>query len=187
MVTRIQGIVRNNNDEYKMDALKNLERDTLIDEMVKESTIGKVKQQLRDTTQEAARDWQRVVLTEMSNAIGIASVDRIVSDNLNTNLDDIYVFRITVKDAKTCKYCKRFYNDTDGSPRLYKLSSLLSNGSNYGKKPDAWQAVAGATHPNERCSQTIELKPGYKLNPNGTVTYMGLSGWRDYVQEKLSS
>lgn len=187
MVTRIQGIVRNNNDEYKMDALKNLERDTLIDEMVKESTLGKVKQQLRDTTGEAARDWQRVVLTEMSNAIGIASVDRIVSDNLNSDLDDIYVFRITVKDAKTCKYCKRFYNDTDGSPKLYRLSSLLSNGSNYGKKPNEWLAVAGATHPNERCSQTIELKPGYKLNPNGSMTYMGLAGWREYVQEKLAS
>lgn len=187
MTTRIQGIVRDNNDTYKMDALKNLEREAFIDEMVKESTLGKVKQQLRDTTKDANRDWQRVVLTEMSNAIGIASVDRIVNDNIDANLEDIYVFRITVKDAKTCKYCRRFYNDSDGSPRLYKLSTLLGNGSNYGKKPGEWMAVAGATHPNERCSQTIELKPGFKLNHDGSVTYMGLEGWKKYIETKLAA
>lgn len=185
VMTRVEGIIRENNDSYKMDALQNLDRTDLMDELMKESTIGKLKQRLRDTSGDGTRDWTRIAVTEMSNAIGIASVDRIVSDNVGADLDDVYVFRITVKDAKTCKWCRRFYDDKDGSPKLYKLSTLLDNGSNYGKKTDSWMPVVGATHPNERCSQMIELKPGFKLQSDGSPTYIGLAKWQDYLLNKV--
>lgn len=184
-MTRVEAIIRENNDSYKMNALQNLNREEALDELMKESTLGKLRQKLRDASGEANRDWMRVAVTEMSNAIGIASVDRIVSDNVESDLNEVYVFRITVKDAKTCKWCRRFYNDTDGSPKVYKLSTLLGNGSNYGKKTDSWEPVVGATHPNERCSQIIELKPGYKLLPDGTPTYIGLDKWREYIFNKV--
>jgi hypothetical protein len=185
MMTRVENLIRENNDTYKMDALQNLNRPDALDELMKESSLGKLRQKLRDASGDGSRDWIRVTVTEMSNAIGIASVDRIVSDNRDADLDEVYVFRIIVKDAKTCKWCRRFYSDEDGSPKLYRLSSLLSNGSNYGKKTDEWQAVIGATHPNERCSQVIELKPGFKLLSDGSVTYIGLDKWRDYLVQKL--
>ena len=185
--TRIESMIRENNDQYKMNALQNLDREAFIDEMIKESTIGKVKQKLKDTSKDATRDWTRVVLTEMSNVIGASSLDRIVSDNAGLDLDEIYVFRITVSDAKTCKWCRRFYNDSDGSPKVYRLSTILANGSNFGKKPDEWKPVAGATHPNERCSQTIELKPGWKVQPGGQVTYIGLDKWKEYIAEKIAA
>lgn len=185
VMTRIEGIIRENNDTYKMDALQNLDRTDLMDELTKESTLGKLKQRLKDTSGDGTRDWTRIALTEMSNAIGLGSVDRIVSNNVGSDLDDVYVFRITVKDAKTCKWCRRFYDDKDGSPKLYRLSTLLSNGSNYGKKTDSWLPVVGATHPNERCSQMLELKPGFKLQTDGTVTYIGLDKWKDYIVNKL--
>ena len=184
-MTRVEGIIRENNDAYKMDALQNLDRQDALDELMKESSLGKLKQKLKDASGDGTRDWMRVAITEMSNAIGIASVDRIVSDNRDADLEDVYVFRITVKDAKTCKWCRRFYDDADGSPKLYRLSTLLANGSNYGKRTDSWEPVIGATHPNERCSQMIELKPGFKLQPDGSVTYIGLDKWKDYVFEKL--
>lgn len=184
-MTRVDAIIRENNDAYKNDALKNLDRSSFLDEMVKESTLGKVKQKLKDTSGEANRDWKRVAITEMSNAIGIASADRIVHDNRDSDLNQVYVFRITVKDSKTCKYCKRFYIDNDGSPKLYRLNTLLSNGSNYGKKADSWLPVCGATHVNERCSGMVELKPGFRLLKDGSVTYIGLDKWKDYILQKL--
>jgi arsenate reductase-like glutaredoxin family protein len=184
MMTRVEGIIRENNDSYKMNALQNLDRQDALDELVKESTLGKLRQKLRDTSGDGNRDWMRVAVTEMSNAIGIASVDRIVSDNIESPLDEVYVYRIIVKDAKTCKWCRRFYDEDDG-PKLYRLSTLLGNGSNYGKKTDSWLPVVGATHPNERCSQMIELKPGFALNPDGSQTYIGLEKWKDYVLHKL--
>lgn len=187
VMTRIEGIIRENNDQYKMNALQNLDRTNIMDELVKESTLGKLKQKLRDTSHDGNRDWTRVAITEMSNAVGIASVDRIVGENQESDLDEIYVFRKSVNDSKTCKFCRRFYDDSDGTPKLYKLATLMSNGSNYGKKTDDWHPCIGATHPNERCSQTIELKPGWKLVAGGNVTYMGLDGWSTYISNKLSS
>lgn len=186
IATRVEGLIRDNNDSYKMDSLRNMNRTDELDELVKESTIGKLRQKLRDTSHDANRDWTRIAVTEMSNAIGVASVDRIVTDNRNSELDEVYVYRVIVKDERTCKYCRRFYQDEDGSPKVYKLSTLLGNGSNYGKKRDDWTAVAGATHPNERCSQVLELKPGWKLGPDGDISYLGLEKWNDYIVNKVS-
>jgi len=185
VTNRIESIVRENNDLYKLNALQNLSRESMADALVKESSLGKVKQLLRDTAGVANRDWQRVALTEMSNAIGAGSVDRIVVNNKDKDLDEVYVFRIPVNDATTCKYCKKFYGDLGAIPKLYKLTSLLNNGSNYGRKPSEWQPVVGATHPNTRTSQVMELKPGWKLTPGGTPTYMGLEDWSDWVFNHL--
>jgi hypothetical protein len=182
--TRIEGIIKKNNDEYKMNALQNLERPEMADRLVKESSLGKVKQMLRDTSGDANRDWQRVAITEMGNAIGIGSVDRIVSDNKNKNLNDVYVYRIPVNDEKTCKYCRRFYNSDKSGYKIYRLSTLLGNGTNYGKKTDAWQPVIGSTHPNSRTSQIIEIPPGWAID-GGRLTFIGLDKWDEYIRENL--
>lgn len=182
---RIEGIIRQNNDKFKFGALQNLERSDMADILVKESSLGKVKQLLRDSSKDANRDWQRVALTEMSNAIGIGSVDRIVTDNRDNDLDEVYVYRIIVGDSVTCKYCRRFYGDVGEAPKLYKLTTLLNNGSNYGLKTDSWKPVIGATHPNTRTSQIIELKPGFMIESGGSVTYIGLEKWKDYIADKL--
>lgn len=184
-ITRLEGIIRGNNDDFKMNALQNLDRSDLMDELVKESSLGKVKQKLRDTIGESNRDWQRVAVTEISNAIGLGSTDRIVTENREKDLDDVFVFRIPVADALTCKFCRRFYGESGEAPKVYRLSTLLSNGSNYGLRPDQYKPVVGATHPNERCSQIIELKPGFAVRPGGSVSYIGLAKWRDYINETV--
>jgi very-short-patch-repair endonuclease len=102
VISRVEGLIRENNDVYRVDALQNLDRTDLLDELTKESSLGKLKQKLRDTSKEANRDWLRVAVTEMSNAIGIATTDRIVVDNRSKNLEEVYVYRIAHKDGKTC-------------------------------------------------------------------------------------
>lgn len=183
--SRIESIIRQNNDKFKFDALQNLDREEFMDQMVRESTVGRVRQNLRDTAKEANRDWVRVAVTEMSNAIGIGSVDRIVTDNRDKDPDDLYVYRVTVKDSVTCKWCRSFYDDeNDGTAKLYKLSTLLDNGSNVGKKPESWRPCVGSTHPNTRTSQIVELKPGFELTGGGP-RYIGLDQWNDYIVNKL--
>lgn len=185
-LTRIEGIIRENNNAYKFDALRNLDRTDFADQLAKESSLGKVKQILKDTSKDGNRDWQRVALTEMSNAIGIGSVDRIVTNNRDKDPKEVYVYRVIVGDSLTCKYCRKFYGDVGEPPKIYRLSTLLANGSNYGLKTDEWKPVVGATHPNTRTSQIIELKPGFMLQPGGSVTYIGLDKWQDYVTENLT-
>lgn len=184
--TRIEGIIRQNNDQYKLNALQNIDRSFEADQLVKESSLGKVRQMLRDTAKEGNRDWQRVAVTEMGNAIGVASVDRIVGENKDKNLNEVFVYRIPVNDSKTCKYCRRFYNEED-SYKLYRLSTLLGNGTNYGRKTDQWLPVIGSTHPNSRTSQIIELPPGWIIGSGGKLKYIGLDKWSNYIHEKLHS
>lgn len=185
--TRIEGIVRETNSQYKANALQNLNRPDEADQLIKEGMVGQIKQRLRDASGDATRDWNRIAITEVSNAIGIGSTDRIVAQNQNKDLNEVYVFRIIVNDSATCKWCKRFYLDEDGSPKVYKLSTLLSNGSNYGKKTAEWNPVINATHPNERCSQVIELPPGYKVLPGGKLTYIGVDAFNEYIVNKIAS
>ena len=182
---RVEGIVRDSNNDYRFDALQNLDREDRLDSYLKANSVGKIKTELRDATKDGNRNWLRVATTETSNAIGIGSTDRIVSQNRSTPAEDIYVYRIVVLDAALCKYCRRFYQDSDGSPKVYKLSTLLANGSNYGRKAFQWKPVTTATHPNERCSQVIQLRPGWKVLPGGSVKFIGLDAWKDYIVDKL--
>lgn len=184
---RIASVITQNNENYRRNALQNLTRPEEMDRLVKESTLGDLKRALRDTSGDANRDWKRVAITETSNTIGMASVDRIVADNQKADLNDVYVYRIIVGDEATCKWCRRFYQDSDGSPKVYKLSTLLANGSNYGKPKDSWQPVSGATHPNTRTSQIVELKPGWKVLPGGGQTFIGMDKWNDYIVNKAIS
>ena len=185
--TRIENIVRQNNVNYKFNALQNIDRSELADTIVKESSISRVKSILKDTAADGSRDWQRVALTEMSNAIGAGSVDRIVTDNRDKQAEDIYVYRIIVGDSVTCKWCRKFYGDVGQTPKIYRLSTLLANGSNYGLKTSDWKPVTGATHPNTRTSQIVELKPGFAVEPGGRPTYIGMDAWENYIAENLTA
>lgn len=185
MLSRIEGIIRDTNNDYRNDALQNLNRTEEIDQLVKESSVGKIKQRLKDISGEANRNWERIAITETSNAIGIGSVDRVISQNKETPADEIYVYRIPVNDAALCKFCRRFYLDSDQTPALYKLSSLLNNGTNYGKKTVDWKPVVGATHPNDRESGVMELRRGWKVGPDGNLEYIGEEKWDEYISKKL--
>jgi hypothetical protein len=183
-VTRIQNMVRDNNNDFRMDSLLNMDRPDALDQVVRQSSVGKLRQKLRDASGDGNRDWTRIATTEISNAIGLASADRIVTDNIKKDLEEVYVYRIAVNDAATCKWCKRFYIDEDGSPAVYKLSTLMANGSNMGKQRDAWQPTVMSTHPSERCSQILELKPGFALSGN-KPTYIGTDKWNSYIVNKV--
>lgn len=187
VTSRIVGFIRDNNNTFKNNALNDLDRPDHIESLMKESTLGDLKQRLRDYAGDANRDWTRIVNTEVSNAIGAGSADSIVVRNREKPSKDVYVFRINPNDSATCKYCREFYIDSDGSPKVYRLSTILGNGTNYGRKAINWQPVAGATHPNCRDSQLIELRPGWKVLPGGDLTFIGLEKWEDYIYDKVES
>lgn len=186
VMSRIEGLIRDNNNEYRFDALQNLDRAEALDEVVKKNTVSKLKQLLRDTSKDSNRNWSRIAATEISNAVGLGSVDRIVMDNRTKNAGEVYVYRVNPNDAATCKYCRKFYIDSDQSPKVYRLSTIMGNGSNYGLKAAEWKPVSTATHPNCRDSQVLELRPGFKLLPGGKVEFIGLEEWREYIAKKVT-
>lgn len=185
VLSRIEGLIRDNNNAYRFDALQNLNRTEALDAVVKKNTVAGLKQKLRDSSKDASRNWSRIAATEISNAVGIGSVDRIVIDNQSKDLGEVYAYRVNPNDAATCKYCRKFYIDNDQSPKVYRLSALMGNGSNYGLKTNEWKPVTTSTHPNCRDSQVLELRPGFRLLPGGKVEFIGLDEWRKYIEKKV--
>ena len=57
-----------------------------------------------------------------------------------------------------CEACVRAYlTDSHGStPKRFSMEELLQNGTNEGKRRAQWRPVAGAMHPNCRCTMHIE-------------------------------
>lgn len=187
VLTRIESMVRDNNNKFRFDALQNPNRTEALEQLAKKNTVSGLKQKLRDTSKDANRNWTRIAATEISNAVGIGSIDRIIKDNEHKPAGDVYVYRVNPDDAATCKYCRKFYIDRDHSPKVYRLAALMGNGSNYGKKASEWLPTSLSTHPNCRDSQVLELRPGFKLMPGGKVEFIGLDAWREYIEKKVQS
>ena len=167
------------------DNLKSIVNKESIKEAFEAESIDQIKRKLRASSSEANRDWGRVASTESSEIVGAASANKIAEANPDKDWDDIYVYRIIVEDAATCQWCKKFYQDSDGTPKIYKFTTLLANGSNYGKKKAAWLPVFGATHPNTRTSQIIEIRPGWSLKAGGNQEFIGNEAWAKYIKEKM--
>jgi len=165
VTSRLIGIIRDSNNRYKNNALTDLDRPEQMDSLVKQSTVQQLKRKLRDYTHDANRNWNRIAVTEISNAVGMGSADHIIAQNKDSkDAEDIYTYRINPNDGATCKYCRAFYIDFDGSPKVYRMSTILNNGSNYGVKAPSWKPVAGATHPNCFTEKNVKVlsKNGWK-------------------------
>lgn len=65
-----------------------------------------------------------------------------------------------------CKYCVKAYltGGIGSEPKIFTLKQLRDNGTNIGKKPDAWQATISGVHPFCRCTAN-EFEEGYIWDP----------------------
>ena len=70
---------------------------------------------------------------------------------------DTLVYKRPASDA--CAKCKQLYLESDGvTPKIFKMSDLLSKGTNYGKRQSDWVPTLGVIHPNCMCSLNIMTK-----------------------------
>lgn len=53
-----------------------------------------------------------------------------------------------------CRFCLNLYTTAGAGskPRIFKLSELIQNGDNIGRKSKDWKPVVGPVHPFCRCS-----------------------------------
>jgi len=185
ITTRIISAIQENNQTSKFNSLRTQPQTEEVQKLVRESTVGQLKRKLRDMSGDANRDWQRIAVTEVSHAIAAGAADQVISQNEGLDPNEIYVYKISVQDSALCNFCKQFYVDSDGSPKLYTLNYLLGNGSNFGKKKSEWLPTVGPAHPRDRESGILELKPGFMLLPGGHSTYIGPKEWNEYLIKKL--
>lgn len=106
------------------------------------------------------RDWTRIVETECQNIynMGRAQIYSQKEDGMNT---------LVYKDVfpLACRHCISLYltGGIGSKPIIFKLSKLIENGSNVGKKVRDWKATINIVHPFCRCELRY-IPKGYVWN-----------------------
>lgn len=140
------------------------------------------KSELYHTLNEKDRDLDRVAFYEITDAQKQGQAHALLADG---NVDKL-VYKMPLPTA--CAQCKHLYLNPDGTPRVFKLSEMISNGTNIGRKPnptkggkvvaggrtdgaETLKAVAGLVHPWCQC--------------HGPYRYTGYEPWaKDHSSSK---
>lgn len=142
----------------------------VVPEAIKNDTERyKVIQQLREMSGDWERDWHRVAHTEMWDAKVRGEAQAIFNGEspLSSKKGETKVFKRPGPNA--CSKCKELYLEPDGiTPRIFTLSELQANGTNYGKKQRDWVATLGTVHPNCMCPLSV-MPDGYHFNAIGQL------------------
>lgn len=85
------------------------------------------------------------------SALNEGKVEEIKSQAGKDGEEDPWVYKVVVEDNKLCPHCRRAYQKSDGTPKLYRLSELAANGTNIGRKPNEWLPTLGPVHLHCRC------------------------------------
>lgn len=179
-VTDLTATVAKNLLQHRNEVIAETQRS--LAETFGQKTTRNIARELREKTGELFKDWDRVVTTELAQATNIGAFDAIIENNRLKSPDDIYVYKSGPHDGKTCKHCLKFWFLDDGvTPRVYRLSELLANGSNYGRKAADWRPTISITHPNER-HYLLELPIGWGI-ASGSIQYVG-SGYNEWKAQR---
>lgn len=130
-----------------------------------------VIQKLRETSGDLNRDWHRVAHSEIFDAKLQGEADAIMNDEspFSNKKGDTLVYKRPAKNC--CNKCRQLYLEADGvTPRVFKLSELMANGTNYGKKQADWVATLGILHPNCMCVLNV-MPPDTKFDSQGNLVY----------------
>lgn len=118
---------------------------------------------------DVGRDWDRIAVTETRYASNLGRLQTIQEEG-GGDPDEVEVYYHVQKTA--CKHCKKLYLEPDGTPKRFKLSSILRNmqktgGMNIGRKASLPEDDGGylpnvVTHPNCACYM-IRYMEGYPM------------------------
>lgn len=130
-----------------------------------------VVSQLREQTGDWKRDWDRVAHTELWDAKLQGEAQAILNNEspFSTDGGETLVYKKPAPDC--CAACRKAYLENDGvTPKVFKLSELMSNGSNYGKKGGNWVPTLGVMHPNCQCTMNVK-PPDTEFDKRGNLVY----------------
>lgn len=145
-----------------------------IYELIRDKDIHKkyLAGALRESVKNWAVRWKTIVNTELGRASQFGAMDAILHNNKGTAPSEILVYKVGPHDGATCKHCMKFWFTDDGvTPKVYKMSELIANGTNIGKKVADWKPTIDNTHPNER-HKLVELQSGFGF-VGGRMTFRG--------------
>lgn len=147
---KIQGDINNiliEVDKKQRSQYESILRGEITQAVSNRETVKDVVSRLGHATGDWSRDFGRIADYVLHDAYDRG---RAVSIKKYTDEEDPSVYKDVYDGA--CKHCIGLYRNKDGSPKVFNLSQLESNGSNIGRKAVDWLPVLGSTHPHCRCS-----------------------------------
>lgn len=131
--------------------------------IAKRESVRKLKSDLGWKRKDWSRDWDRVAVTEKNTAMQRGAADHYGKEFGK----DVLVFKRPMPDA--CKHCVSAYLvPGTNRPKVFKLSELEANGSNFGMKVAQWLPTVGGLHPNCQC-QLVRLPKGWGFDEDGEL------------------
>jgi hypothetical protein len=114
----------------------------------KKQTVSEIAHAIATKTGDWGRNFDRILETAAQTAFEYGKAADIERKNPGK---DAPVYKQPQQGA--CQHCIRLYltNGMGSEPIIFKLSQLISNGSNIGRKVSEWKAVVGTVHPHCRC------------------------------------
>jgi len=154
--------------------------DVLKDPKSKGKYLGTI---LKDKVDNWEHRYQMIAVTETNRAANFGAMDAILHNNKTKSPEEIYVYKTGIHDrAQSCPDCQKFWFMEDGRPRVYKLSELIENGTNIGRKRADWKATVDASH--VFCVHYLqELKPGFGFKSGEGLDYIG-KDWNEFNQQR---
>ena len=146
----------------------------LVEGLESRKTIKQIGSDLGEASKDYARDWVRISATETNNAFQEGMLQNIIqrAEEDKRPLHEVFVFKRPASGA--CAECKAAYLEKDGkTPRVFKLTELMGNGSNVGRKHNDRRPVVQSFHPYCAC-RLSELEPGFGFGADGLVEYVGI-------------
>lgn len=143
----VNQILQNNSRKEQEEFIKKeIERG-----VTKKKTIRQIANEISRKTGDWSRDFDRIVQYVSQTAFEHGKAAAIIRKYGN----EVYVYKKVYKGA--CKHCIRLYltKGLGSEPKVFKLSELISNGSNIGKKVADWLPTLDPIHPYCRCSLVV--------------------------------
>lgn len=137
-------LIRNADAEQRRRYMGTVQRE-LENNIDKRETWRKLASEIGHATEDWSRDMRRLAATEKQFAMQEGQAREI--GKKYDDPDDARVAKIPAPDA--CPDCVRLHltAGVGSPPRIFKLSELLANGTNVGRKRQSWKATVGPTHP----------------------------------------
>lgn len=138
--------------------------------------------ELRKVTSDTKQDWDMVIRSELKNNQLEGMAESIVNGSSVYSIDkeDTIVFKKPNPDA--CEHCKKHYLERDGiTPKLFKLSELMANGTNIGRKVSEWRPTLAILHPHCQCDLHVMPKNA-TFDENGNMVIKPKSKGGDIVE-----
>lgn len=146
------------NDQFT-EAMRQGIKEKVSENILKRESVGKLRTNLRQMSEDWARDWDRIASTETHMAHQQGFFEQVVKDH---GLEEKMA---KMPEPTACPECIKHYTK-NGKPIIMTASEWASNGSNnIGRKKADWKPVLGSMHSWCQCT-LIRVPSGFAFDDN---------------------